>query len=207
MELAAALKGIRSLEDLPALIAALGHEPLWDPVPGSTEPTVVVGRAGDFPWYALSGPRAEARARALARRMGARGRLCGALGLDPASRRLTVTVSLDGAPRLSLSLDAPEQTTLAALGRLAIGGFVGTAGYAARVADALGGEAIGRRFFREFRGTLDRMAAGLPGPLPVADRQALALLQLTRVLFLYFVQAKGWLAGTLVFSRRRSITA
>ena len=39
------------------------------------------------------------------------------------------------------------------------------------------------------------MAAGLPGPLPAEDRHALALLQLTRVLFLYFVQAKGWLSG------------
>ncbi len=54
---------------------------------------------------------------------------------------------------------------------------------------------MGQRFFREFRATLERMAAGLPGPLPQADRHSLALLQLTRVLFLYFVQAKGWLAG------------
>ncbi len=195
MELAALLKGIRLLEDLPALAAALGHEPLWDPVPGGSEPTVVVGRAGDFPWYALSGARADRRARALARRMAARGRLCGAFGLDPTSRRLTVTVSLGGAPRLSVDLDAPDRSALAALGRLASGGSAGAAGYAAYAADALGGEAAGQRFFREFRATLERMAAGLPGPLPVADRHALALLQLTRILFLYFVQAKGWLAG------------
>ncbi len=195
MELAALLKGIRSLEDLPRLAGALGHEPLWDPLPGCREPIVVVGRAGNFPWYALSGNRADQRVRALARRMAARGRLCGALGLDPASRRLSVTVSLDGAPRLSLDLDGPAASALAALSRLASGGAAGAAGYAVYAADALGGEAVGRRFFREFRATLDRMAAGLPGPLPATDRQALALLQLTRVLFLYFVQAKGWLAG------------
>ena len=46
------------------------------------------------------------------------------------------------------------------------------------------------------------MAAGLPGPLPAEDRHALALLQLTRVLFLYFVQAKGWLVGQRPVSRR-----
>ena len=195
MELAALLKGIRSLEDLPALVAALGHEPLWDPLPGCGEPTVVVGRAGDFPWYALSGARADLRARALARRMAARGRLCGTWGLDPTCRRLTVTVSLEGAPRLSVDLDSPDRSALAALGRLASGGHAGATGYAAYAADALGGEAVGQRFFREFRATLERMAAGLPGPLPTADRHALALLQLTRVLFLYFVQAKGWLAG------------
>jgi len=195
VELAELLKGIRSLEDLPALAAALGQEPLWDPVPGSREPTVVVGRAGDFPWYALAGARADRGARALARKMAARGRLCGALGLDPTSRRLTVTVSLHGAPRLSVDLDSPDRSVLAALGRLAAGTSAGATGYAAHVADALGGEAVGQRFFREFRATLERMAAGLPGPLPAADRHALALLQLTRVLFLYFVQAKGWLAG------------
>ena len=39
------------------------------------------------------------------------------------------------------------------------------------------------------------MADGLPGPLRGEDRRSLALLQLTRVLFLYFIQAKGWLAG------------
>ena len=65
----------------------------------------------------------------------------------------------------------------------------------------LGGEAAGLRFFRAFRATLDRLAAGLPGPMPSADRHALALLQLTRVLFLYFVQAKGWLAGNRTIPR------
>jgi hypothetical protein len=195
VSLAELLKGIRSLEDLPALVAALGHEPLWDPVPGGQEPTVVVGRAGSFPWYALSGARADHRARALARRMAARGRLCGTWGLDPVTRRLTVAVSLHGLPQLSVDLDAPGQPALAMLGRLASGGWSGATGYAAQAADALGGEAIGQRFFREFRATLERMAAGLPAPLPTADRHALALLHLTRVLFLYFVQAKGWLAG------------
>jgi hypothetical protein len=195
VELADVLKRIRSLEDLPALTAALGHEPLWDPVPDGRELTTVVGRAGDFPWYAVSGPRADSRVRALARRMAGRGRLCGVLGLDPQSRRLTVTVSLAGAPRLSLELDEPQRSALAALGRLSSDGSASASAYATHVADALGGEAVGHRFFQEFRATLDRMAAALPGPLPVADRHAVALLQLTRVLFLYFVQAKGWLAG------------
>ena len=35
----------------------------------------------------------------------------------------------------------------------------------------------------------------LPSPLRGEDRRSLALLQLTRVLFLYFIQAKGWLGG------------
>jgi hypothetical protein len=58
VDLAETLHGVRSLEDLPALASALGNEPLWDPVPGPGEPTVVVGCRGDFAWYALAGPRA-----------------------------------------------------------------------------------------------------------------------------------------------------
>ncbi len=199
MELAATLKAIRDLEDLPSLAAALGSEPLWDEVPGSREPTVVVGRKGDFPWYAVAGTRAEQGARSLARRMTARGRLCGAFGLDPVRRRLTITVALSGAPRLTVELDDPDPAALAKLHRLVSSGGAGSSGYAVHAADVLAGETVGSRFFRQFRHTLERMAAGLPGPLPAAERQALALLQLTRVLFLYFVQAKGWLSGNARF--------
>ena len=124
--------------------------------------------------------------------MVARGRLCGALGLDPGGRRLTVTVALSGAPRLVVDLDAPEAAALAKLRRLAGWRSGGAAGFAAHAVDVLGGESVGLRFFRQFRDTLERMAAGLPGPLAAADRKGLALLQLTRVLFLYFVHCKNW---------------
>src|SRR5687767_776791 len=172
VDLAQALHGVRSLEDLPALVAALGGEPLWDPVPGPGRPTVVVGCRGDFAWYALAGPRAEAAAQAFARRMAGRGRICGALGLDPGSRRLTVTVSLSGAPTLVLDLDQPAASALAKLLRLAGSSAAGAAAFAAQAVDVLGGEGAGLRFFRQFRSTLERMAAGLPGPLSAGDRHA-----------------------------------
>jgi N-6 DNA Methylase len=199
VDLAETLPGIRSLEDLPALVAAFGSAPLWDPVPGMDDPPVVVGCRGDFAWYAVAGPRAEKSAQAFAKRMAARGRICGVVGLDPALRRLTLTVSLSGAPRLVLDLDRPDATALAMLRRLAGSAPGGAAGFAAHAVDVLGGEGVGLRFFRQFRHTLERMAAGLPGPLSAADRHALALLQLTRILFLYFVQARGWLAGNARF--------
>jgi hypothetical protein len=199
VDLAETLHGVRSLEDLPALASALGNEPLWDPVPGPGEPTVVVGCRGDFAVYALAGPRAEAAAQAFAGRMAARGRICGAIGLDPGVRRLTLTVSLSGAPRLVLDLDRPAPAALAKLRRLVVSPLCGAAGFAAHAVEVLGGESVGLRFFRQFRHTLEQMAAGLPGPLTAEDRHALALLQLTRVLFLYFVQARGWLAGNARF--------
>ncbi|HEU5358828.1 MAG TPA: hypothetical protein VFU45_06905, partial [Gemmatimonadales bacterium] len=52
-----------------------------------------------------------------------------------------------------------------------------------------------------FRLGRDRLAQALEGPGP-ADRESLALLQLTRILFLYFVQAKGWLDGRSDFLAR-----
>lgn len=106
-----------------------------------------------------------------------------------------MAVAFAGLPWLSADLDHPAPAHTASLSRLVAGSGEGAAAYGARVADALAGEAVGRRFFREFRTILDRMAARLPGRLSPDDRHALALLQLTRVLFLYFIQAKGWLGG------------
>ena len=203
MELGPLLGSLHSLEALPNLVGALGHQRLFDPVPdlfgppggrGSTA-AVAVGRAGDFPWFAVASPHAERSARSLARRLAGRGRIAGVLALDSAGRRLALAVALDGVPSLSIDLDHPAPTALACLGRLEGGESGGALAYALRVADALSGESAGRRFFQAFRTTLERMAAGLPGPLRGEDRRSLALLQLTRVLFLYFVQAKGWLAG------------
>jgi N-6 DNA Methylase len=202
-ELGALLAQLDSLESLRRLLAALGHEPLTDVVPAMTPrgagiepgPALVVGRAGDFPWFAVAGAPAERLARRLARRLVARGRSAGVLALDRASRRLGVAVAFTGTPSLELELDCPSPTALASLARLAGGSGEGALAYAAHAADALSGEAAGRRFFREFRLTLDATATALPCRLRGDDRRSLALLQLTRVLFLYFIQAKGWLGG------------
>lgn len=203
MELGPLLGSLHSLEALPNFIAALGHQRLFDRVPDlvgphgarGSAPPVVVGRAGEFPWFAVAGPHPERSARSLARRLAVRGRVAGVLALDPVGRRLTLAVALEGSPSLSIDLDHPSPAALACLGGLEGSGSGGALAYAIRVADALSGESAGRRFFQAFRTTLERMAAGLPGPLRGEDRRSLALLQLTRVLFLYFVQAKGWLAG------------
>lgn len=195
------LRGLLRPSDLPTLVAALGHEPLWEEVPepgrqpAAESGIAVVGRAGAFAWYCVSGSRAERRARALARRLARRGRVAGVFGLDPELHRLTIAIALEGAQPLVVDLAAPGGLALGCLARLADTRQGGTLAYAARAAEALSGETAGRRFFRAFRATLERMATGLPGPVQSEDRHSLALLQLTRVLFLYFVQAKGWLGG------------
>ena len=176
------------------LVAWWGHEAVWDRVPDSGTVVRVVGRCGEFPWLALSADDPERAGRALAKRWASRGRLGGVLALAADAKRLAIAVALDGVPTVSLDLGAPDPVALGCVRRLA-----GTAeqalAYAVRAAEALAGEAVGRRFYREFRSALERMAEGLPGPARAEDRRAYALLQLTRVLFLYFIQAKGWLAG------------
>lgn len=205
LELGPLLRQIRTLRDLPRLVAALGHEPLWEPVPaegwldrpvpGVPGPVVAAGRAGAFPWLALAAGQPARAARALARRLARSGRPAGVLGLDGRTRRLAVAVACDRSPVLELDLRDPAPEGVASLARLAGPPTGGALAYAARAVEALGAESVGRRFFREFRSTLDRMAAALPGRLSGDDRHAFALLQLTRVLFLYFIQSKGWLAG------------
>ncbi|HEX7918473.1 MAG TPA: N-6 DNA methylase, partial [Gemmatimonadales bacterium] len=96
--------------------------------------------------------------------------------------------------------------------RGALGG--GRTATAIRIGDRLGGERVDARFFSAFREARDRLAAEGPTKASTADRSALALLQLTRVLFLYFIQQKGWLDGRPDFlaravdaelARRRSV--
>jgi hypothetical protein len=193
------LDQIQTLHDLPAWLAGLGYEPLWEPLPREPRQSgpvpVVVGRSGEFAWYAVEAPDGEAEARRLTRRLATRGRLAGVLALDPMRRRLTLAVAFDGLPALTVRLDRTDPVHLAAIGRLQSAPGESIASCATRAAEAVSGEGVGRRFFQSFQHVLERMAAGLTGPIPADDRQALALLQLTRVLFLYFIQAKGWLGG------------
>ena len=203
MDLETLLSAIRSLHDLPRLVAALGHQQLWeevpdDPPPGSRQrgPRITaVGRTGELPWFAIESQQPEREARRLARRVSNRGRVCLVLALDSLTRRLALSVGFSGCPVLGLDLCKPSQDALASVHRLAATSEGGMLAFAARAADALAAETVGRRFFREFRSTLENLSAGLPGPMRSEDRHSLALLQLTRVLFLYFVQTKGWLGG------------
>ena len=215
MELAELVRRTRSLEDLPALLARLGHEPSGIRSRDSpTRPWSSAGRA-IFPGTPSPPRDADRRARAFARRMAVRGRLCGVMGLDPAGRRLTFAVSLERrAAALGRSRCPGAPPPSPRWGGWRPRGLAGAAGYAAHVAEVLAGEAAGPALLPGL--PLDPGAHGrrAPRPAPAADRHALALLQLTRVLFLYFVQAKGWLAGNPRFlaeavdgclSRRRKV--
>jgi Eco57I restriction-modification methylase len=203
MDLETCLSSIHSLADLPHLVSTLGHEPLWEPVPpaawnrsrNSSAAIHVVGQTGPLPWFATASSNPEGTAAALAGRLSRRGRVSLVLALDPAARRLAIAVAFGRIPHIELDLSRPDKEAVVSLGRLTGKPEGGAMAFAVLAADALASEPVGRRFFREFRTTLDRLAAGLPGPMHSDDRHGLALLQLTRVLFLYFIQTKGWLGG------------
>ena len=201
-----------SLADMPRLVAALGHEPLWEELPcdirrvtreRGVRAAATVGRRGTFTWLGLDAESPAAAARRAAERLSGEGRLAGVWAVDPATRRLAVAVAFGETGVLALDAGAPAPLAVASLRRLAGIDAAGGAAFAVRAADALAARGVGTAFFRQFRDTLDAMANSLAA-VPVADRRPLALLQLTRVLFLYFVQSKGWLDGRPDFLARQA---
>ena len=93
--------------------------------------------------------------------------------------------------RLDVDLDGPSVHAIDRLNLLAAGGE------AHRIFDrALDREQLTRQFFERFRGAVREIAAALREAFPDEYRDAAAaqaLLILSRLLFLYFVQQKGWL--------------
>lgn len=206
MSLARALAAVDALHDLPRLVGELGHEPLWQELPPlhGARRAATVGRLGDFTWL---GVEAECPALALAgriaRRMAEEGRVAGVLAFYPGGREIGIGIGFGGCAVLRIDLDAPSRIALASLARLRGAGEPNATAFAARAEAAVSGRGIGREFFRQFRETLQALEGAIEGgPRREAERRALALLQLTRVLFLYFVQSKGWLDGRSDFLAR-----
>ncbi len=202
MALEELLHSIHRLEDLSRLCAALGYAAEFRELPSGSLPgggaaAIVAGRGG-FAWYAVAGPGSAIAGKA-ARALAARGIPGGVLVLDHSARALSVA-ALDSRP-LDLSLDAPDPLDLARLQRCAAREQEAGIATALRIAEALSGRGVDERFFVAFRASLQSLMGALPGRMPLADRHALSLLQLTRILFLYFVEAKGWLAGRPRFLR------
>jgi hypothetical protein len=203
MCLESVLSSIRSLADLPNLVAALGHKPLCEAVPDAAWTkakqrmlqVTAVGQADGLPWFAIASSEPDRDSVRLARRISRRGKAAIVLALDSTTRRLAVAAAFHRLPHLELNLPDPDPEVVSSLARLTGGSGAGPMAFAARAADALSTEPVGRRFFQEFRSTLERMSEALPCRMQGGDRHGFALLQLTRILFLYFIQTKGWLAG------------
>ncbi len=72
----------------------------------------------------------------------------------------------------------------------------------ARWLEILGRDALSRRFYRELETGVVVAAESLPQEIPHADRRTLALFTISRLLFLAFLEAKGWLDGDRAFLAR-----
>jgi hypothetical protein len=212
MDLVAALAAVQTLADLPAVVAALGHEPLWEEIPAARwfsgarwHPTIsrlaLIGRAGRWHWYAIESPDPGRAVERAGKWMGQRGRHGGLIALDRERRTIICSASSDAPPSLSVPLDAPDRFALTTLRRAGAAPRPGPLEQSIHVADALANRRVDQAFFDAFRRSRDLLADAIDGPSP-AERDALALLQLTRILFLYFIQAKGWLDGREDFLAR-----
>lgn len=105
---------------------------------------------------------------------------------------------------LHVPLDDPRALELDILSALAVAPGQTAADLALAQARALDREGITRKFFSEFRRYRADLASTLTG-VPIdaqTDRLEIALVILTRILFLCFVQQKGWLAGEPDYLRR-----
>jgi hypothetical protein len=72
----------------------------------------------------------------------------------------------------------------------------------ARWLDVLGRESLTRRFYRALERVVSRLAGSASGRLDDQERGELALLHTSRLLFLSFLEAKGWLDGDRAFLSR-----
>ncbi len=190
-----------SLKDLPRLAVELGFEPAWhevaldalDPALPSDPPAAVIGRRGRAILLGLVADDAERLTSRVAASLDRRGSVALVAGLAPNRRRLTLSAIVSDRPSATFQIDRmrPLDRRILERGRSLPADLPGD--LALGWAEALSGRSLDRRFFQEFRSALDQAMDALPGRIPRRDRHALALLDLTRILFLYFVQDRGWL--------------
>ncbi len=197
----AELSNLRSLEDLPRLAVELGFDPSWhevaldalDPALPTDLAAAVVGRRGQSILLGVVADLAEPLAQRIAASLDRRGSVALVAALDPARQRLTLAATVSDRPHASFNLGRLKPIDLRILDRGREAPADSVVRHALAWAEALSGRSLDRRFFIEFRAALDQATDALPGRIPRRDRHALALLDLTRVLFLYFVQDRGWL--------------
>ncbi len=191
------LHRVRDRRDLGPLFAALGYTP--DATPDD-DGWLVVARWRGFRVLAGNAGDARRAASQKARQLAATARPSLVAAVDGVQLALAAPqLGAPGAgPFLVLDLRTPDPVALQILADLGPRADATALAHALRIGDLLAGEGVGARFFTAFRSVLERMTAAVPAG-SLADRRLVALLTLTRVLFLYFVQAKGWLDGRADF--------
>lgn len=209
------IRSARNRAGLGRLLAALGFEPAADEVPHEAWPAygladapdvrsvVVAGRSGPLDALVLEAAPGTGTDRVawLARRVRARNpaRLHLYVVASPGYRRLVLgAFGLDDAFRhLTLERDRIRPSDVEALEEMAPANGETGLQLAIRQARALDRSRVTRSFYRDFRsrrGALAEAWTGVPADA-TRERAQLALLFLSRLTFLYFLQRRGALAG------------
>jgi len=214
------LSRTEQIDDLRHLFGALGFQAAWEHVPPGpwlgTAPAeaagvvraALVARHDAFRVFALEARDPERAVRAAAQRLAAQAERGLACALGAAPRRL-LCAGWRAAARgpvirvAAIPLERPLGSSLETLERFSPRPRETALALSLRVGEALASEAVTPRFFRAFRATLERLTDRLTAPRSRTERHALALTTFTRVLFLYFVQGKGWLDGDRRYLIRR----
>lgn len=196
----AALRAWRTDDSRP-LVRLLGFRPT---VATSGEAVATIGRAGTTVAVLLRCPSSEATAvaRAVRARDGVRQHLF-LVRSEDANRLELIAFKPDGEPcRLAAGVDQLRPADLDTLREMQAEGEQGVALFL-RHLRALDRRRVTRRFFEAFRAMRARVAAEWTG-IPASrrrERERLALLFLCRLMFLYFLQREGRLAGRTDYFR------
>lgn len=167
-------------------------------VPGQDAPPLLhVADLAQLPcWLAETD---SARTRTLARRLARHGHVALLLGRGGHPDGVEAAVTLAPARVHAIDLGAPA-IAVQRLRQLAPTGS--RLGDALAAAAALDVDAAGRLAFGRARARVTSMVRALPERIPAPDRHAWVLLQVTRLLFLRFVESEGWLDGRADFLAR-----
>ena len=212
------LARLASLDDLLELTAALGYAPGGDELNAAararlgldgaglaTRRAAIVGRHASFTVYGLladtpARSQVSAAAERLARATPGEHNLLLVLDTQATTLAAAAVAPRNGGfavRQLRVALRRPSPVSAEILGGLAAGPRDTPVSLAVRAADVLEEEGLTRHFFRDFS-RYHAVAAERLRDMPRAtggERRDFALVILTRLLFLYFVQARGWLAG------------
>ena len=176
------------------IVHLLGGAACVVPVPADgTGDLLEVGELATLPVWSLYASIVTMRAHA--RRLTRSGRLGVLIARDPVHQGDTIAITLLPLRFVVLGTDALGGLPLRRLALAARQQRPNMLEQAIALADALDVDAAGRRTFALLRGLLDRAVTLLPARVPRPDRHAWTLVQLTRLLFLRFVESEGWLAG------------
>ncbi len=201
------LNAVRTTRDIGKLFTTIGYVEKDLPFSGDV---LIVARWKSFKVVAAEKENALEGVRELARELASAAE-CGIAAAVSRDSELAIAAPMYGRPGITrvlvVSLDDPSRFALEQIERLSPRQRATVLQHALSVGEVLSSEAAGERFFKEFRTHLERMATSIDGRRSAADKRMVALLCLSRILFLYFVQAKGWLDGRPDYLKRQLDTA